>query len=55
MEAYIPAIVAIIGAGLSSYMGVRIAITEIKSKIKSHDKELDRHRKELDWLRDKVT
>lgn len=55
MEAYIPAIVAVIGAGLSSYMGVRIAIAELKTKIENNEKALDRHERDINWLRDKVT
>lgn len=44
-----------LGAGITTYVAVRVAIAEMKTEIKNNQKSIDRHRAELDWLRDKVT
>lgn len=54
MEIWIPVVVTVLGAGFTSYVGVRIAIAEMKGKIQNNKEAIDRHEKELDWLRDRI-
>lgn len=53
METLIPfatPIVTILGAGLSAFMGVRIALTEMRVKLQAHDDKLKEHSDRLNRL-----
>lgn len=40
----------ILGAGLSAYVGVRVALAEVKGELKHHGEYIDQHAKRLDRL-----
>lgn len=53
-EVYITAAVTIVGAGISVYTGVKVALTEISGEVKSNRKDIERQQKEIDKLWDRV-
>lgn len=44
------ALAGILGAGLSSWVGVRVAMTQIEGRLNSHDGRLIAHDRRLDRL-----
>lgn len=43
MEMILQMAITIVGAGIAAYVGVRIAIAEIRGDIKRHDDALEKH------------
>jgi hypothetical protein len=43
-------VLTIAGSGLSVYVGVRVAIAEMRRDIRSHDKQLDEVRERIERL-----
>ncbi len=50
----IVSVITIIGAGIAAYVGVRVAIAEIRGDIKLHDKALEKHDERFDRFEDRV-
>lgn len=53
METLIPfatPIVTILGAGLSAFLGVRVALAEVRTKIEAHEDKLKEHNSRLNRL-----
>jgi len=46
--------ITIIGAGVAAYIGVRVAIAEIKGDIKRHDEALEKHDDRFGRFEDRV-